>query len=96
MLASTLGIEFDVDQSWDEREKLFKLSGKIVRTTNITQSAVIEKNGEWATVLAAAVFVLRDANGQNASSQQSGENDVAHPKASASAPASPPAQIKTA
>ena len=94
MLASTLGIEFNVDQSWDEKEKLFKLSGKIVRTTNITQSAVIEKNGEWTTVLAAAVFVLRDANGQNASAPQSGENGAAPLKVPASAPALPSAQAK--
>jgi arginine decarboxylase len=39
MLATTLGIEFDPQQSWDEREKLYKSSGKIIKTRNITQSA---------------------------------------------------------
>jgi arginine decarboxylase len=58
MLASTLGIDFDVDQSWDEREQLFKLSGKIVKTSNITQSAIVDKSGLWATVLAAAVLIM--------------------------------------
>ncbi len=58
MLASTLGIEFDVDQSWDEKEKLFKISGQIVRTMNVTQSAVCDKNGLWTSVLAAAVLLL--------------------------------------
>lgn len=59
MLASTLGIEFNVDQSWDEREQLFKMSGKIVKTSNMTQSAVVDKNGLWTTVLAAAVLLLK-------------------------------------
>jgi len=57
MLASTLGIKFDPDKAWDEKEELFKLSGKIVRTRNITQSAV-NKKGLWTSVIAAAVFVL--------------------------------------
>ena len=58
MLASTLGIEFDLNQGWDEKEAIFKVSGKIVKTTDITQSAVVDKNGMWTSVLAAAVFIL--------------------------------------
>lgn len=58
MLASTLGIEFDPNTAWDEREDLYKMSGKIVKTTNITQSAIGNKDGSWTTVLAAAVFIL--------------------------------------
>ncbi len=57
MLASTMGIPFDVNAAWDEREQLFKASGKIIRTTNDTQSAVGDK-GVWTSVVAAAVFVL--------------------------------------
>lgn len=57
MLATTLGIEFDPDTAWDERENVYKLSGKIVTTTNITQSAQGNKDGLWTTVVAAAVFV---------------------------------------
>jgi arginine decarboxylase len=57
MLATTLGIEFDPELDWDEREQIFKMSGKIVRTTNITQSAVGNKDGLWTTVFAAAVFI---------------------------------------
>jgi len=56
MLATTLGIEFDPNLAWDEREQLYKMSGKIVRTTNITQSAIGNKDGLWTTVFAAAVF----------------------------------------
>jgi arginine decarboxylase len=57
MLASTQGIEFSPEQAWDEREQLFKLSGKIVKTTNITQSAEGNKNGLWTTVVATAVLI---------------------------------------
>jgi hypothetical protein len=60
MLATTVGIEFDPEADWDEREQLFKMSGKIVRTTNITQSAVGNKDGLWTTVFAAAVFINDD------------------------------------
>jgi arginine decarboxylase len=60
MLATTLGIEFDADLDWDEREQLFKMSGKIVRTSNITQSAVGNKDGLWTTVFAAGVFINDD------------------------------------
>ncbi len=58
MLASTLGIDFDMNQSWDEKEQLFKLSGKIVRTRNTAQSAIVDKDGMWMTVIAVAVLLL--------------------------------------
>jgi len=57
MLASTLGIEFDEDKSWDEKREIWKISGKIVRTSNITQSAIV-KQGTYTSVVAAAVFIL--------------------------------------
>lgn len=57
MLATTLGLEFDTNAAWDEREQLYKASGKIIKTTNITQSAIGNKDGLWTTVVAAAVFV---------------------------------------
>ncbi|OGF97390.1 MAG: arginine decarboxylase, pyruvoyl-dependent [Candidatus Glassbacteria bacterium RBG_16_58_8] len=58
MLATTLGLEFDPDQSWDEKKEFYRISGKIVRSTNITQSAIGDKNGLWTTVLAAAIFIF--------------------------------------
>jgi arginine decarboxylase len=58
MLVTTLGIEFDAEKNYDERKELWKISDKIVRTTNITQSAVVGKDGNWTTVLAVAVFIL--------------------------------------
>ena len=56
MLASTLGVEFDENKSWDEKKEVFKISDRIVRTTNITQTAVV-KNG-YCTVVSAAVFLF--------------------------------------
>src|SRR5215813_11739024 len=61
MLATTLGIEFNPDTAWDEREQLFKMSEKIVRTSNITQSAVGNKDGLWTTVFSACVFINDDS-----------------------------------
>jgi arginine decarboxylase len=58
MLASTLGVEFNPDANWDEREMVYKMSGKIIKTSNITQSAQGEKNGLWTTVVAVAVFII--------------------------------------
>ena len=57
MLASTLGVEFDDVANWDEKEQVFKISGEIIRTFNVTQSAVISSKG-WTTVLASAVFLF--------------------------------------
>jgi arginine decarboxylase len=57
MLATTLGIEFDINKAWQEREQIYKASGKIIKTTNTTQSAQGDKTGLWTTVLAAAVFI---------------------------------------
>ncbi len=58
MLATTIGLEFDSNAAWDEREQVYKASGKIIKTTNITQSAEGHKDGLWTTVLAAAVLIF--------------------------------------
>ncbi|OOP56153.1 MAG: arginine decarboxylase, pyruvoyl-dependent [Candidatus Brocadia carolinensis] len=58
MLATTLGIEFDSEKNYDERKEMYRMSGKIVKTRNITQAARGDKNGLWTTVVAAAVFIL--------------------------------------
>jgi arginine decarboxylase len=57
MLATTLGIDFDPEIAWSEREDLYKMSGKIVRSFNVTQSAEGDKNGLWTTVIAAAILL---------------------------------------
>ena len=56
MLATAMGIQFDPETAWDERKQLFKTSGMIIKTANITQSATGDKNGLWTTTVAAAVF----------------------------------------
>jgi arginine decarboxylase len=58
MLATTLNVEFDPDKSWDEKKEVYRLSNKIVRTTNITQSAIGEKSGTWTTTIAAAILIF--------------------------------------
>ncbi|GAB4299667.1 MAG: arginine decarboxylase, pyruvoyl-dependent [Ignavibacteriaceae bacterium] len=57
MLATTLGIDFNPDTDWNERENIYKMSGKIVRSFNITQSAEGDKNGLWTTVITAAILL---------------------------------------
>ncbi|MGB9721349.1 MAG: pyruvoyl-dependent arginine decarboxylase [bacterium] len=57
MLATTLGVPFDPDTSYDERKELWKISTKIVKTMNMTQTAIGDKYGLWTTVIAAAVLV---------------------------------------
>ena len=58
MLARTLGIEFDPDKNYDERKEAYFMSGKIVRTFSITQSAFGDTSSKWTTTVAAAVFIL--------------------------------------
>jgi len=57
MLATTLGVEFNSDSAWVEREQVYKSSGHIFKTTNITQSAMGNKDGHWTTVISAAVLL---------------------------------------
>ena len=58
MLATTLGIEFDPNQAWDERKQVYRASGHIFKTKHICKSAKGNKNGLWTTVIAAAVFIM--------------------------------------
>ncbi len=57
MLATTLGIEFDPEKAWEEREQVFKASGRIFKTTHICQSTEGNKDGLWTTVITAAVLL---------------------------------------
>jgi arginine decarboxylase len=60
MLATTLNVDFDPDLSWDEKKEVYRISNKIVRTMNVTQSAVGDKRGLWTTVLASAFLIGDD------------------------------------
>jgi hypothetical protein len=46
MLASTLGVEFDEDESWGNKRQLWKICGNMVGSRNITQSAIVDKHGK--------------------------------------------------
>jgi arginine decarboxylase len=58
MLATTLGIDFDLDQAWDERKQVYKTSGHIIRTQHICRAAEGHKKGLWTSVMAAAILLL--------------------------------------
>jgi arginine decarboxylase len=60
MLATTLDVDFDPDKSWDEKKEIYRISNKIVRTANVTQSAIGDKNGKWTTTIAAAILIFDD------------------------------------
>ena len=57
MLATVLGVQFDPEADWDSKKEIYRISGRIVRTSNATQSAIGRKNGIWTTVVAAAVVI---------------------------------------
>ncbi len=58
MLASTLGIDLDESLGWDEKKEIYRISDKIVKTTNMTQSAIVKGDGKYTTIVAAAVLIL--------------------------------------
>jgi arginine decarboxylase len=57
MLATTLGIDFDPNQAWDQRKQIYKARRQEIITTNICQSAEGDKDGLFTTVVACAVFI---------------------------------------
>ncbi len=57
MLATTIGIPFDLDTDYDSRKEQYKVGRQIVATREITQSAEGDKNGLWTTVIASAVLI---------------------------------------
>jgi arginine decarboxylase len=57
MLGTTLGLEVDPNQAWSEKEQVYKSSGLIIRTSNITQTARGQKD-LWTTTVALAVFLF--------------------------------------
>ena len=57
MLATTLGVEFNPDSAWEEREQIYKASGHIFKTSNFCQSAEGNKDGLWTTTIAVAVLL---------------------------------------
>lgn len=58
MLATTIGLPDDPSLTWDQKEEQWKLSGKIYKTQNFTQSAQGNKDALWTTVISTAVMIL--------------------------------------
>ena len=57
MLGTTLGLEVDPNKAWSEKEQVYKSSGLIIRTSNITQTARGQEE-LWTTTVALAVFLF--------------------------------------
>lgn len=57
MLASTMGMKYETIP-WDRRRAVFRMKKRIVKSSNITQTAIGNKEGQWTSVVAAAVFIL--------------------------------------
>jgi arginine decarboxylase len=58
MLATTLGIDFDPEKAWSERDQVFKMEKRILKTRNVVQSAEGNPKGMWSTVVALGVFIF--------------------------------------
>ena len=58
MLATTLGIDFDPEKAWNERDQVFKMEKRILKTRNVVQSAEGHPKGTWSTVVALGVFIF--------------------------------------
>jgi len=57
MLGTTLGLEVDPNQAWSEKEQVYRSSGLIIRTSNITQVGRGQKD-LWTTAVAIAMFLF--------------------------------------
>ena len=58
MLATTYGLKFDPDASWDEKRELWKIEDRIVHTQSIIQNSSVSQKGFWTTTVSAAVLIL--------------------------------------
>jgi arginine decarboxylase len=84
MLATTLGIPFDADKAWDEREQQYKMSGEIVKTRPFVQTAEGDKSGLWTSVVSAVVFIIertappeKGTNGNSATESRAASSPAA-------------------
>ena len=57
MLATTLGVDLDPEQAYDERREIYRSKGLVVHTRATVKTAEGDKNGLWTSVVAAAVFI---------------------------------------
>lgn len=57
MLATTLGIPFDLEKDYNARREEYLVGGEIVESTSMTMAVTAEPGGVWTTVIAAAILV---------------------------------------
>ncbi len=57
MLATTLGISFDVNKDYNERREQYMMGGEIVDSTSITMAVTAAPGGVWTTVISAAILI---------------------------------------
>ncbi len=61
MLATTMGIEFDPAEAWDQRKQVYKVNRDCAfESRSVVQTAEGNKDGLWTTVVAMAVFLMED------------------------------------
>lgn len=58
MLATTYGLEFNPDASWDEKRELWNIDDRIVETKSIVETSNTDSSGKWKTVVCAAVLII--------------------------------------
>lgn len=59
MLATTMGIDFDPEDAWDQRKEVYQVNKTCQFTSrSIVQTAEGNKDGLWTTVVAMAVFIM--------------------------------------
>ena len=58
MLATTYGVKFDPDASWDEKRELWSIDNRIVKTKSEVQTSIVSDEALWTTTIAAAVLIL--------------------------------------
>ena len=58
MLATTYGLKFDSDTSWDEKRELWNIDNRIVETKSIVETSKTDSSDKWTTVVCAAVLIV--------------------------------------
>lgn len=58
MLATTYGLEFNPDASWDEKRELWNIDDRIVETKSIVEISQTDSSEKWTTVVCAAVLII--------------------------------------
>lgn len=57
MLATTLGINFDVDKDYNERKEQYMMGGGIMSTARVPVAVTASSGSMWTTVISAAILI---------------------------------------